>query len=146
MAAGLSLTEDKIDVFRKQINENCILTEEDLIPKVTIDVAMPLSYISKDLITQLSFLEPFGKSNTKPVFAQKEVNVLNHRMIGKNKNVLSMKLDDGAGRVLDGICFQDADKLEKLLLAGKKPSVAYYPGINSYQGRESIQIVISHFQ
>lgn len=146
MAAGLSLKEENIETLRRQINETCTLTEEDLIPKITIDVAMPLYYVSKELILQLSRLEPFGKGNTKPVFAQKEVNVLNHRIIGKNKNVLSMKLDDGMGRVLDGICFQDADKLEKLLLAGKKPSITYYPGLNSYQGRESIQIVISHFQ
>lgn len=146
MAAGLSLKEENIETLRRQINDTCTLTEEDLIPKVTIDVPMPLSYVSKELISQLSLLEPFGKGNTKPVFAQKEVQVLNHRIIGKNKNVLSIKLDDGMGRVLDGICFQDAKELEKMLLAGRNPSIAYYPGVNSYQGRETIQIVISHFQ
>ena len=146
MAAGLSLREEDIPKMRSRLNETCELEEDDFIQKITIDVPMPFSYITKELIGQLALLEPFGKGNTKPVFAQKNINVLNHRIIGKNRNVLSMKLDDGMGRVIDGICFQNAQELEKRILSGKSVAVTYYPAINEYQGRETIQVVISHFQ
>lgn len=146
MAAGLSLREEDIPKMRSRLNETCELEEDDFIQKITIDVPMPFSYITKELIGQLTLLEPFGKGNTKPVFAQKNINVLNHRIIGKNRNVLSMKLDDGMGRVIDGICFQNAQELEKRILSGKSVAVTYYPAINEYQGRETIQVVISHFQ
>lgn len=146
MAAGLSLPEENVEVLRKRINETCALTEEDFVPKITIDVPMPFSYISKELINQMELLEPFGKGNTKPIFAQKDIKVLNHRIIGKNRNVLSLKLDDGMGRTIDGICFQNAEELERLIVSRKSVSVTYYPTLNTYQGRESIQIVISHFQ
>lgn len=146
MAAGLSLREEDIPKMRSRLNETCELEEDDFIQKITIDVPMPFSYITKELIGQLTLLEPFGKGNTKPVFAQKNINVLNHRIIGKNRNVLSMKLDDGMGRVIDGICFQNAQELEKRILSRKSVAVTYYPAINEYQGRETIQVVISHFQ
>lgn len=146
MAAGLSLREEDIPKMRSRLNETCELEEDDFIQKITIDVPMPFSYITKELVGQLTLLEPFGKGNTKPVFAQKNINVLNHRIIGKNRNVLSMKLDDGMGRVIDGICFQNAQELEKRILSGKSVAVTYYPAINEYQGRETIQVVISHFQ
>lgn len=146
MAAGLSLREEDIPKMRSRLNETCELEEDDFIQKITIDVPMPFSYITKELIGQLALLEPFGKGNTKPVFAQKNISVLNHRIIGKNRNVLSVKLDDGMGRVIDGICFQNAQELEKRILSGKSVAVTYYPAINEYQGRETIQVVISHFQ
>ena len=146
MAAGLSLLEENVELLRRRINETCALTEEDFVPKITIDVPMPFSYVTKELIVQMELLEPFGKGNTKPIFAQKDIKVLNHRIIGKNRNVLSLKLDDGMGRTIDGICFQNAEELEQRIVSGKSVSVTYYPTLNTYQGRESIQIVISHFQ
>lgn len=146
MAAGLSLPEENVELLRRRINETCALTEEDFVPKITIDVPMPFSYVTKELIVQMELLEPFGKGNTKPIFAQKDIKVLNHRIIGKNRNVLSLKLDDGMGRTIDGICFQNAEELEQRIVSGKSVSVTYYPTLNTYQGRESIQIVISHFQ
>ncbi|MCI5699829.1 MAG: single-stranded-DNA-specific exonuclease RecJ [Lachnospiraceae bacterium] len=146
MAAGLSLREEDIPKMRSRLNETCELENGDFMEKITIDVPMPFSYITKELIGQLTLLEPFGKGNTKPVFAQKNIHVLNHRIIGKNRNVLSMKLDDGMGRVIDGICFQNAEELEERILSGKSVAVTYYPAINEYQGRETLQVVISHFQ
>lgn len=145
MAAGFSLEEENIENLRRQLNDNCTLTKEDYIPKVVIDVPMPLAYVSEELIEQLSLLEPFGKANTKPLFAQKNVSVLNHRIVGKNKNVITMNLDDGAGRVLEGISFSDAQELEQMILTGKQLTIAYYPTIKEYRGNRSIQIVISHF-
>ena len=97
MAAGLSIKEENIEAFRRQLNENCTLTEEDLRPKIVIDVPMPVSYITKELVEQISLLEPFGKGNTKPVFAQKGLRVLDSSILGKNKNVVKVKLSGPAG-------------------------------------------------
>ena len=83
MAAGLSLPEENVEAFRRKLNENCSLTQEDMTEKIVIDVPMPMSYVTIPLIRQLSLLEPFGKGNTKPVFAQKDMKVLNFRILGK---------------------------------------------------------------
>ena len=110
MAAGLSIKEENIERFRKRLNENCTLTEEDLRPKIVIDVPMPVSYISRELVEQLSLLEPFGKGNVKPLFAQKNLSVLNLRIFGKNHNVAKMKLTDGSGTSVDAVYFGEAEK------------------------------------
>ena len=67
MAAGLSLPEENIEVFRRQLNEKTVLTEEDFCEKVSIDMQMPLRYVTEELVEELELLEPFGKGNTKPV-------------------------------------------------------------------------------
>ena len=114
MAAGLSIKEENIERFRKRLNENCILTEEDLRPKIVIDVPMPVSYISRELVEQLSLLEPFGKGNVKPLFAQKNLSVLNLRIFGKNHNVAKMKLTDGSGTSVDAVYFGKQRNLQSL--------------------------------
>lgn len=146
MAAGLSMREEDIESFRQKINALCDLTEQDFIPKITIDVPMPVSYVSKELIQQLDLLEPFGKGNTKPVFAQKNVRALSYRIVGKNRNVLTMRMSDECGNVADGICFQNIEGLQELILRDQPFSITYYPSINVFNGRESIQIVISHYR
>ena len=146
MAAGLSMKEENIEIFRQKINALCDLTEQDFVPKITIDVPMPVSYVSKELIHQLNLLEPFGKGNTKPVFAQKNVRALSYRIVGKNRNVLTMRMSDGCGNVVDGICFQNIEGLLELILRDQPFSITYYPAINVFNGRESIQIVISHYK
>lgn len=146
MAAGLSMKEENIEIFRQKINALCDLTEQDFVPKITIDVPMPVSYVSKELIHQLDLLEPFGKGNTKPVFAQKNVRALSYRIVGKNRNVLTMRMSDGCGNVVDGICFQNIEGLLELILRDQTFSITYYPAINVFNGRESIQIVISHYK
>ena len=146
MAAGLSIEEENVPRLRKKLNERCTLTEEDLCPKVTIDVAMPFAYIRKDLIEQLELLEPFGKGNTKPIFAQKGVRVLHSRVFGANKNVVKMQLMTEDGYTMEGVYFgESAPFLER---ASQEPalSVTYYPTVNRYQGRENLQVVIQNYR
>ena len=145
MAAGLSIKEDNIERFRKRLNENCTLTEEDLRPKIVIDVPMPVSYISRELVEQLSLLEPFGKGNVKPLFAQKNLSVLNLRIFGKNYNVAKIKLTDGSGAPVDAVYFGEAEKFAEFVKSHERISVTYYPEINSYQGRETLQAVIRNY-
>ena len=145
MAAGLSIKEENIERFRKRLNENCILTEEDLRLKIVIDVPMPVSYISRELVEQLSLLEPFGKGNVKPLFAQKNLSVLNLRIFGKNHNVAKMKLTDGSGASVDAVYFGEAEKFTEFVKSHERISVTYYPEINSYQGRETLQAVIRNY-
>lgn len=145
MAAGLSIKEENIERFRKRLNENCTLTEEDLRPKIVIDVPMPVSYISRELVEQLSLLEPFGKGNVKPLFAQKNLSVLNLRIFGKNHNVAKMKLTDGSGTSVDAVYFGEAEKFAEFVKSHERISVTYYPEIDSYQGRETLQAVIRNY-
>ena len=145
MAAGLSLAEENIDAFRKRLNEVCTLTEEELVPKVVIDVPMPISYLSRTLTEQLSVLEPFGKGNSKPLFAQKGLRVLNLRIFGKNQNVAKMCLMDGKGNSVDAVYFGAAKEFEQYVQQKELISVTYYPEINVYQGRESLQAVIRNY-
>ena len=145
MAAGLSMEEKNVEEFRRRLNENCTLTEEDLRPKVIIDVPMPVSYITRELIEQISLLEPFGKGNTKPVFAQKGLCVLESRVFGKNRNVAKVKLMDPSGTVMDGVYFGEAEEFVRFIDGKDSISVTYYPEINIFRGRESIQIVIQNY-
>ena len=162
MAAGLSLPKENVVPFREKINQEAGLTEEDLIPKVTIDVPMPIDYITEELIQELSCLEPFGKGNQKPVFAEKNLNVLSARILGKNKNVIKMQVLNQAGIVLDAMYFGDVEvfqaylrekygtgETEKLFQNRENSvylSVTYYPTINEYMNRKSIQIVVQNYQ
>lgn len=142
MAAGLTLEEEKVELLRQRLNENCTLTEEEMSPKVVIDVPMPISYITRPLIEELELLEPFGKGNSKPVFAQKGLRLLDCRVLGKNQNVVKMKVEDGQGCCLEGIYFGETSFVLDKAAPGEPVSVIYYPSVNSYQGRETIQIVI----
>lgn len=145
MAAGLSIEEENIEKFREQLNQNCTLTEEDLRPKIVIDVAMPISYITKELVEQISLLEPFGKGNVKPIFAQKGLRVLDSNIIGKNKNVVKLKLLDPQGAIIEGIYFGEADDFMNFIREKDSISVTYYPEINRFRGRESFQIIIQNY-
>ena len=145
MAAGLSLPEEHVEELRRRLNENCTLTEEELTPKVVIDAAMPISYVTRSLVEQLSVLEPFGKGNTKPLFAQKDLRVLNLRIFGKNQNVAKFQLMDGNGYCVDAVFFGEAEKFREYAGQRESISVSYYPEINRYQGRESLQMVVRNY-
>ena len=161
MAAGLSLPEEHVALFRQKINENTSLTEEDLRGKIVIDVPMPLSYISKELAEELDILEPFGKSNGKPVFADREIEILSLRLLGKNQNVCRMQMKSADSAVLPAVYFGEAgqflafleEKYGSRALAqamegaggGMKISAVYYPEINRYNGREELQIVVKNY-
>lgn len=146
MAAGLSMEEENVPRLRKQLNEKCKLTKEDLCPKITIDVAMPFSYIRRELVEQLDLLEPFGKGNPKPVFAQKGVRVLGCRVFGQNRNVVKMQAvtEDGCG--MDAVYFGEAEPFLDRASQNEPLSVTYYPAINRYQGREKLQVIIQNYR
>lgn len=146
MAAGLSLEEENVERFRRKLNEQSGLTEEDLVEKVTIDVPMPIHYIRKDLVQELSLLVPFGKGNEKPLFAQKNLWVSQMRVFGKNRNVVKMRLTDENGYPMDGVYFGNGDEFAEEGRGKRKISIVYYPDINMYQGRESLQVIIRHYQ
>ena len=146
MAAGLSLEEENVERFRRKLNEQSGLTEEDLVENVTIDVPMPIHYIRKDLVQELSLLEPFGKGNEKPLFAQKNLWVSQMRVFGKNRNVVKMRLTDENGYPMDGVYFGNGDEFAEEGRGKRKISIVYYPDINMYQGRESLQVIIRHYQ
>lgn len=146
MAAGLSLEEENVERFRRKLNEQSGLTEEDLVEKVTIDVPMPIHYIRKDLVQELSLLEPFGKGNEKPLFAQKNLWVSQMRVFGKNRNVVKMRLTDENGYPMDGVYFGNGDEFAEEGRGKRKISIVYYPDTNMYQGRESLQVIIRHYQ
>lgn len=145
MAAGLSIREENVEEFRKRLNENCTLTEKDLMPKILIDVPMPVSYINKELVNEISLLEPFGKGNAKPLFAQKGLHVLSSRVLGKNRNVAKLQLSDHTGCVVEAVYFGEADEFVNAVKESSSISVTYYPEINRYQGRENLQIVIRNY-
>ena len=139
------IEEKNIEEFRRRLNVNCTLTDEELRPKIVIDVPMPVSYITKELVEQISLLEPFGKGNTKPVFAQKNLRVLDHSIIGKNKNVVKLKLLDPQGISVEGIYFGEAEDFVNFIREKDSISVTYYPEINRFRGRESLQIIIQNY-
>lgn len=145
MAAGLSMEEKNVEAFRRRLNENCTLTEQELIPKIMIDVPMPISYLTKQLTEQLKVLEPFGKGNTKPLFAQKNLRAMGIRILGRNRNVAKMLLMDEHGNKIDAVYFGEASEFVTFVQTHETISVTYYPEINVYQGREALQIVIKNY-
>ena len=146
MAAGLSLEEENVETFRRKLNESSGLSQDDLVEKVSIDVPMPIHYIRKDLVRELSLLEPFGKGNEKPLFAQKNLWISQLRVFGKNRNVVKMRLTDENGYPMDGVYFGDGDSFAEEARGKQKIAIVYYPDINVYQGRESLQVIIRHYQ
>ena len=141
MAAGLSLAISDIDIFRKMLNDNAILTDEDLIPKMWIDVPMPVSYANIRLVNQLKLLEPFGKGNEKPVFADRNLYVKTASVIGKNKNVLRCQLETEDGTYVPAVQF-GINNIDDIPRAGMRISIIYYPDINTFNGIMSLQIII----
>ncbi len=145
MAAGLSLPEENREAFMERINAYAALTREDFIRKIHIDVPMPLSYVTKELIQELKILEPFGKGNEKPVFADKNIRVWQKRVVGKNRNVLKLVLKDSAGGCYPAVYFGRAEEFSEFLEEQDTISILYYPEINSYMGKEEIQFVVSSY-
>lgn len=145
MAAGLSLAISDIDIFRKMLNDNAILTDEDLIPKMWIDVPMPVSYANIRLVNQLKLLEPFGKGNEKPVFADRNLYVKTASVIGKNKNVLRCQLETEDGTYVPAVQF-GINNIDDIPREGMRISIIYYPDINTFNGIMSLQIIIKEWK
>ncbi|MBE5822539.1 MAG: single-stranded-DNA-specific exonuclease RecJ [Butyrivibrio sp.] len=162
MAAGLSLPVENIEKLRKSLNENCALSEEDFVPVLHLDMALPFSAVDEDLIHEFSLLEPFGNGNTKPVFAHRNVKLLSGRILGKNKNCGKYRVSDESGKIFEMMFFGDLGGFHEFLTEsfGDRAAddlyngytdgsmmikVAYYPSINSYMGKNTIQMVMSDY-
>lgn len=146
MAAGLSLPEENIPEFRRRINEHCNLSEEDLTETVWIDVPMPLEYINEKLILELDGLEPFGKANPKPVFADKNISIRNIRAIGKDKQYTRMTIAKDSGIVIDAVGFFPCTELETVYNKNGRISCTYYPEINEFRDKKQIQVCVTGYR
>ena len=161
MAAGLTMEKKNLEILRDGLNARCTLTQAQLMPLVMIDAAMPLGYISEEVIADLEKLEPFGRANEKPLFAQQHLSVLRLSRIGKNRNVVKMSVMGPEGIIMDALYFGDTDVFFDFLeeeygrdnvaaaLRGMRNTidigVTYYPQINEFQGKRSLQIVIQNY-
>ena len=147
LAAGLSLKEQNIEILRQTLNEKSNLIEDDLLEKVSIDMQLPLGYISEELVNSLELLEPFGKGNPKPMFAEKDITIVRKQVIGQNRNMLKLFVRVAQGTAIEGLYFGDAEQFERYLQEhGEKLSVTYYPSINEYMGNKKLQIIIQNYQ
>ena len=161
LAAGLSLPKENVGKFREMLNKNCTLTEEEMKEKVTIDMEMPFGCVTEGLVKELELLEPFGKGNEKPLFAEKNLNILSMRILGKNRNTLKMQVRSQHGTVMDALYFGDIEQILTYIMQkygesetekcfqGRENAVTlsfiYYPSVNEYRGRKSLQMIISHY-
>ena len=146
MAAGMSLPKENIQKLRRQLNDNCTLTAEDMIEKLSIDIAMPLQYISEEFIEELKVLEPFGNGNSKPLFAERDFHVLQSQVLGKNKNTVKVYGTNAVGCHMEGLYFGDPEEFLELLKKKDTISITYYPSINEFRGKRTLQIMIQDFQ
>lgn len=162
MAAGLSMREEDIDKLREQLNQKAELSEEDMAEVVRLDAVLPMSYFTVDTIRQLSVLEPCGKSNTRPVFADRNIKITRAGIVGVNRNVLKLHLLDSKGNPVAGVYFGEVEKFLTFLsekfgseevdaaMHGKENSIqfaaVYEPAVDTYSGRESVQAIIRRFR
>lgn len=146
MAAGMSLPKENLPKLRMQLNQNCTLTAEDMIEHLSIDIAMPIQYISEEFINELKVLEPFGNGNSKPLFAERDFHVLQSQILGKNKNTVKVYGINAAGCHMEGLYFGDPEEFFNLLQKKDTISITYYPAVNEFRGRKTLQIMIQDFQ
>lgn len=146
MAAGLSLEEENVMRFRQIMNELADLTEDDLTEKISIDMQLPLPYVTEELIEEMELLEPFGKGNPKPLFAEKNLKVIQPRIIGKNRNVLKFQVEDKGGNRMEAVYFGDVEKCLKTIEESWEMSFTYHPSVNEYMGRKTVQITVVNYR
>ena len=146
LAAGLSLQEENVERFRETINELCELSDDDLQEKVSIDMRLPFPYITEQLVNELELLEPFGKGNPKPLFAEKNLSVISPRIFGKNRNVLKCRLQDQQGNQMEAVYFGDVEDCLRAMEQKNVMSFTYYPTINEYMGRRTLQLTLVNYQ
>lgn len=156
------MKKESVEPFRKMLNERCNLTKDDLTEKVLIDMIMPLQCVTESFVAELENLEPFGKGNTKPVFALRNVQLVTAKILGRNKNVLKFSVRDKNGTYMEALYFGDIQdfldnidekygvgtsrRLQTGRCEGITMSLTYYPGMNEYMGKVTPQIVITHYQ
>ena len=142
MAAGLTLPESELGRFREELNRNAVLSDEQLTETQWIDIALPFAYANEELVTELSRMEPFGQGNARPCFGQKNVGIRAARVLGKNRNVVKLSLQDEAGTVREALAFTDGDAFLAEMEGSRSIAVLYYPEINEYMGRRNLQLVL----
>ncbi|MCH5251827.1 MAG: single-stranded-DNA-specific exonuclease RecJ [Lachnospiraceae bacterium] len=161
MAAGMTLPEEKLEELERRLNENAVLTEEDFRPVIRIDAPMPIGYVTERLIEEFEKMEPFGVGNPKPVFAEQHFHILRGQRLGKEKNVLKLRVENEKGSQCDALCFGQAEEFEEFvkkqwgeqelnrMYEGRENkldvALTYFPSVNEYQGMRSIQIQITGF-
>lgn len=145
-AAGLSLPKENIEPLRALLNGNSTLTENDLTKKIHADMALPLGYITEDLLNDFEKLKPFGQGNPRPLFVQKELTVINPSVVGRNRNVARMLLADKNGCRIQAVYFGDADTFTEYVSEKKEISAVFYPSINTFRGVSSIQLTITNYR
>ncbi len=146
MAAGFSLAEENVEEFRRRLNEQAGLSPEDFVPEVWIDVPMPLEYVSEGLVKELKLLEPYGQGNEKPQFAQKNLHIRSVRVLGRNRNAVKLSLVTEHGLPMEGMLFTEGDRFVDELGNQKTIDVVYYPDVNEYNGKRTLQIVIREYK
>lgn len=146
MAAGMSLPKENLELLRVQLNANCTLTKELLTEKVSIDIAMPIQYITEEFVNELKVLEPFGNGNGKPLFAERDFHVLQSQVLGKNKNTVKLRGVNSAGCTMDALYFGDPQPLLELLERKNTINLTYYPSVNEFRGQKTLQLMVQDFQ
>ena len=146
MAAGLSMKKENVEELRRRLNENCVLTEEDLVPRKYYDAVLPIQYVGEPLIRELEILEPFGKGNEKPFFAAGNLIVRSARILGKNGNVLKVILEDDDGKRMEAVSFGDVVGDLEYIEGKERVSVLYYPEMNEYMGKRTVQLVVEAYR
>ena len=162
MAAGITMKQENVELLRQGLNEQCMLTEKDFVSKVSIDAEVIFRHMNEEVIRNLFLLEPCGLGNVKPLFVVRHANIRAARILGKNQNVLRLTLVDGEGNVIDGILFNQVDEFINMIeekygaeqkdymLRGRNNNVdvslTFYPEINEYNGRRTIQLVVQNFR
>ncbi|SNU08574.1 exonuclease RecJ [Lachnospiraceae bacterium] len=161
LAAGLSIEREKLEEFRELLNKEADLSESDKTPRLMIDVPMPMSYVTMSLAEQLASLEPFGKGNEYPLFAEKDMEILSYQIYGQNKNVMRLKLRSSRGRIHEVIYFrpdefekninewftaEECDKMSRGIATGCKLAIAYEVGINEYNGARNVQLLLKAYE
>ena len=143
-AVGASMKEENLEKFRKAINDVCPLTDEQIQEKVLIDMELPFGYVTKDLVEQLKVIEPCGKGNKTPLFVAKDLQVIDYRRLGKNRNGLKCKVKDQTGIEFDAVSWEDVDALEQLIMEKGQLTFTFFPSINNFDGE--IQLRIKNFR
>lgn len=161
MAAGLSLPEENVALFRQKINETCPCTLEELEPKIHIDMQMPVGYVTPELVHEFSCLAPYGKDNPKPIFADRNLRISRMWTVGKNQNVLRLSMCSEYGQPLSVVYFGDISEFETYITSqfgqdallrarqGRDNAIrlamVYVPKIDTYRDSESLQFEMKYY-
>ena len=146
MAAGVTLRKESIKFLKKELNEHCPLTEEELMEKVSIDMTLPFQYAKIELVDEMKKLEPFGKGNKTPLFAAKDVEVLSPKIVGVNENVLSFQLKDTNGVTLRGVYFGEVKEAYEYLLSKGSADLTFTPKSNEWNGERTVDLVVKNYR